>query len=105
MNYLEEIKKIKLSVISFSRLIFMHIISLNVDNPSCQCGYKSQSTKHLFFQCPLFNDLRQKFFLDLGLLPSFNSVYSRINCMDDRLQLLLNGHSSLSYETNFIVVL
>ena len=32
-----------------------------VGNPSCECGYRSETTEHFLFSCPLFHSLRSSF--------------------------------------------
>jgi hypothetical protein len=54
-----------------------HLYSHNlahVNDPSCQCGSRHQTTRYLFFNCPL-DQSRDNLFNDLGLLPSFNNLF------------------------------
>jgi hypothetical protein len=58
-----------------------------IDNPYCRCGNISQSTKHLFFVCPLLQQQRDLLLTDLGTLPYFNNLYASRTSMDDKLDL------------------
>jgi hypothetical protein len=79
--------------------LFSHNFN-NINDPSCECGSRSQSTKHLLFNCPLLTETRNQFFNDPGLLPHLISANFFALCVDERLQLLLYGHNSLGIEIN-----
>lgn len=76
----------------------------NVRDPSCVCGNTIQSTKHLFFNCPFIQELREDFINDLLVLPAFQTFYRSCNTIDDRLQALLYGHMNLTYDINKTII-
>ena len=73
---------------------------ININDPSCVCGYRSQTTGHLFFNCPLTQDLKGQLLSDLSLLPKFNTCYNNHARITDRVHCLLFGIDNLSYESN-----
>jgi uncharacterized membrane protein YbaN (DUF454 family) len=79
----------------FKEHFFTHNF-IRVPDPSC--GFRNQSTKHLFFQCPLLNDIRQELFHDLVLLPMF-AIFNLFHRMDEKLHALLFCHSAFTPET------
>ena len=37
-----------------------------IDEPTCDCGYPCETTSHLIFQCPLYDNIRQILFTDIS---------------------------------------
>jgi hypothetical protein len=66
---------------------------------SCICVNRSQTTKHLFFQCPLVQNLRANHLQDLGQLPSFDDMFFTLN-FDQKLDTLFYGHQTFPHHTN-----
>jgi hypothetical protein len=73
-------------------------------DPSCKCGHRSQTIKHLFFQCPLLYNHRVSLLSDLWMLPSFNSTWFDSSSQDLRLQTLLCGYHAFPQQTNRMIV-
>ena len=99
--------EITLNQIRNDRLLKAHLYAhnyTNVPDPSCACGNTFQSTKHLFFHCPITHELREVFLNDLLLLPAFRLSYRTCNTIDDRLQVFLYGHADLPYNVNKIII-
>ena len=84
--------------------LFIHNFT-NISEPSCICGNRYQSTRHVVFNCPILNPLRHQLFADLGLLPNFSQFFSPLRNMDDRLQMLFWGSENFSREINFKILL
>ncbi|CAH1775138.1 unnamed protein product [Owenia fusiformis] len=81
---------------------FQH--QFNNVNPQCLCGFRSQTTQHLFFSCPLLLDLREQLALDLAGIPNFNiNHYNKLNAKE-KLDTLLYGGSTYKIETNKLIV-
>jgi hypothetical protein len=76
----------------FKAHLFAHNY-VGINDPSCQCGHRSQTTKHLFFNCPIFNDRRLRLLSDIGALSNFDHMFRLSNSIDDRLRVLLHGDS------------
>ena len=71
-----------------------HLFSHNfpgVFDPGCPCGFRFQSTKHLLFDCPLFNRTRDEFYFRLGSLPGFDlEAFNHLN-VNSKIGFLLYG--------------
>ncbi len=90
-------------------LIFRsHFYSHNFNNtpdPACNCGFKLQTTKHLFFQCPLTRNLYTDLLDDLGGLPAFLHFFMHhCSSIEDRMRVLLDGSDQLPMNTNRKVI-
>jgi hypothetical protein len=83
MNVEVILNKTKCDII-FKSHLFSHNFS-SVPNPACACGFRLQTTKHLF-SCPLFTELRYK----LGLLPNFNILKCNNSSMNTKFQILFS---------------
>ena len=77
----------------------------NTLDPTCNCGYNWQTTKHMFFQCPLTRDLYTDLVNDLGQLPDFQTFFVH-HCpsTEDKLRVLLNGNEQLPRVINCKIV-
>ena len=60
-------------------------------DPSCRCGAQQEDSTHFFFDCPIYNDLRDILINELNWLP----VELNLN-----LKLLTSGDKSLTNEQN-----
>ena len=91
LNRTEEItfNRVKCDLI-FKNHLFSHNFP-GVLDPACPCGARFQSTKHLLFECPLFDRIRDEFFVKLGLLPGFDlEAFNYLN-VSSKMGLLLYG--------------
>lgn len=75
----------------------------SINDPHCRCGHRSQTTKHVLFNCPLLCNERKLLFDSLGLLPTFHTLYRDLTSSGDRLQCLLYGSQNLSISVNRLI--
>jgi hypothetical protein len=66
-----------------------------ISNPSCSCGAIREDSYHYFFECPLYNGIRNDLLNCLDWLPSDCHLY---------LNLLIFGNSTLTNEQNALVL-
>ena len=66
-----------------------------ISNPSCSCGAIREDSYHYFFECPLYNGIRNDLLNCLDWLPN--------DCHLD-LNLLIFGNSTLTNEQNELVL-
>ena len=86
----------------FKAHLFAHNYT-GVLDPSCSCGHRSQTSRHLFLNCPLLTDLRRKLLSDLGELPNFDYIFSCLN-VDGKLWVLLHGSADLPLAVNKLLI-
>ena len=79
--------------------LFSHNFS-RVTDPSCLCGSRRQTLKHVFFDCPLTTVPRTKLLDDLGGLPAFFNEFNVLRRSEDRLKALLWGLENVNRINN-----
>jgi hypothetical protein len=67
----------------------------NMPYPQFQCGHRSQTTSHVFFTCPLLNDVRRTFLTEIRSIPNFDIASLETLSLAERVYLLLHGGSDL----------
>jgi hypothetical protein len=58
--------------IMFKSHFFSHNF-VNIADPSCKCGFRSQTTKHVLLDCPLAVDNRRELIRNINDIPNFKS--------------------------------
>ena len=61
-----------------------------IPSPRCQCGYEFEDPRHFFFNCPIYQEPREKLFRDIAAITDNN--------ID--LEMLLYGDNTLSFQNN-----
>ena len=71
----------------------LHRVNLR-QSPFCECGDFPEDANHFFFYCNTYNDVRRNF------MPHLRSIMPYID-----VEILLFGHSDLTSEENYNIVL
>jgi hypothetical protein len=74
-----------------------------VPDPSCACGCRSQTTRHILFHCPLLLEPRRSFFENLYLINNFEAIFESLTQMN-KINTLLFGNEQFSQQVNQKVV-
>jgi hypothetical protein len=82
----------------FKSHLFSHNF-VNVADPGCPCGCRSQTTSHILLQCPLINYICENFIHDLNEIPSFDSRMFNSARITDRCRILL--HVSWAFKFHY----
>jgi hypothetical protein len=106
LNLMTRADEISLNRIRADLIFNSHYFNHNFDrvnDPSCICGNRLQSSKHLLLHCPLFAIKRRSLLDDLGQLPSFNPIFRNAN-VTEKLGMLIHGHSNIPTTVNKLIV-
>jgi hypothetical protein len=76
----------------------------NMPDPQCQCGHRSQTTSHVFFTCPLLNDVRRTYLTEIRSILNIDVASLETLSLAERVHLLLHGGSDLSTVINKAIV-
>jgi hypothetical protein len=83
-----------------------HIHSHNfttVPDPSCACGCRSQTTRHILFHCPLLLEPCRLLFENLFLINNFETIFESLTQIN-KINTLLFGNEQFSQQVNQKVV-